>query len=239
MNNFALSLHAATTIFNAANVALVLGTVLVLAGTIAVVWTGGIKERYADERTSKNESDIADANQRAAEANERSVNATLDLTKANERIAELNKIAEDERLARVKIEQRLAPRTLTGENLVELSNALRSFAPEKIVVACSPDTEPEMLARLLVNALVAAGWIVSLQIGHDAARIVVGVLVEAKTEAGKSHTNAATALCNAIKASDVAVTGPIAWQANAMTGAFVGYGDSLPDAAIRLTVGTK
>lgn len=68
---FEMTLSRANTFYNIANAALVLGAMLVLLGTIVAIWTGGIKERFGDERLSNNETETARANESAAAARER------------------------------------------------------------------------------------------------------------------------------------------------------------------------
>ena len=84
---FDVPLDLANAIYSTANVILVIGVVLVTTGTIAAIWSGGIRDRFADEQVSQNKADAARANEGAA--------------KANERAAELEKEAEQARLARI------------------------------------------------------------------------------------------------------------------------------------------
>lgn len=52
MSIFNLSQAAADAIFGYANVAMMIGAAIVLIGTIGAIWSGGIRERYANERIS-------------------------------------------------------------------------------------------------------------------------------------------------------------------------------------------
>lgn len=78
---FNLSQTAADGMFGWSNVFLVIGAALVLVGTIGIVWSSGIREKYADERISKNEADTARANADAAQANAKAAEAELTLAK--------------------------------------------------------------------------------------------------------------------------------------------------------------
>src|ERR1700752_3885305 len=68
---FDISLPTANIIYTLSNVVLVLGALFVLLGTVGAFYSGGIRERFSDERISKNEADTATANARAAEADQR------------------------------------------------------------------------------------------------------------------------------------------------------------------------
>src|SRR5471032_2191246 len=83
-----LSQQVANTIFNVANIALITGAALVLAGTITAIWTSGIRERYADERISNNEAKTATANAQAELAKADAARANESAAVANERAAQ-------------------------------------------------------------------------------------------------------------------------------------------------------
>ena len=139
-----LSLQAANTLFGLSNVALILGAVLVLIGTIGVSWTTGIRDRYADERISGNEVRTALANEGAA--------------KANERANALAREAEQERLERMKLEAEIAPRRLTREQHEAIATALSRFAGcGANVTSYSLDAESAVLTKQVIEALRAAG----------------------------------------------------------------------------------
>ncbi len=106
-----LSQQAANEIFGWANGVLILGATLVLLGTIAAIWTGGIRERFADERISQNQADTATANAQAE-------NAKAEAARANESAAKANL-----ELARLK-----APRLLTAIQAEDLRKALMPYA---------------------------------------------------------------------------------------------------------------
>lgn len=68
LSMFNISLSLANSIYVVANIILVCGAVLALVGTIGVVWSGGIREKYADERIASNEAATARAKAEAAKA---------------------------------------------------------------------------------------------------------------------------------------------------------------------------
>jgi hypothetical protein len=115
-----LSLPTANALFGLSNIALIIGGVLVLIGTVGVFWTTGIRDRYAEERISSNEAQTAMANEGAA--------------KANERASELAKEAEHERLERLQLEAEIAPRRLTREQREAIATVLTRFAGRSVMV---------------------------------------------------------------------------------------------------------
>jgi hypothetical protein len=107
MSIFNLSLDSANALYGWSNAALIIGGVLVLLGTIGAFWSTAIRERYSDERISRNEAD-------AAKANEHSRALEVELAKTNERaakaelrVAEANRNAEDARRETAKHELEL------------------------------------------------------------------------------------------------------------------------------------
>lgn len=177
---FSLSLQAANEIFGLANTSLILGAVLVLAGTVGTIWTSAVRERYADERISNNETQTATANENAAKANERAAELTsqatalqLDLEREkNARLTLQERLAATQAEAAHANERALAAsqkatsvdirttdRHLTAEQRRILVDALKPFAGTKIDVAIQMgDRESLAFASELVSALRDAGW---------------------------------------------------------------------------------
>src|SRR5262245_58389039 len=129
-----ITLHTANVVFTVANIILVLGTVLVLAGTVGAIWSGSVKERFADERITTNEAQTAAAHADAERAK-------ADSAKANESTEILRRAnlalqgeVERERTARLKLEKRIAPRNLTNDQKSMLINSLIKFKGQKVSV---------------------------------------------------------------------------------------------------------
>jgi ribosomal protein L12E/L44/L45/RPP1/RPP2 len=182
---------------------------------------------------------VASAHAEAASARAEAATAQQQAVEANARAEEASQKAEEERRARVKIEQQLAPRSLSADQVVEIASRVAPFRGTEIQVVSSPDAEPARLAQAVLAAIRAAGWSVAYQSGHDSDRSVPNILVELRDGADRAAVNAANALVLALRSDGLAVAGPTAWQAKAMTGTFVAYGSPLPNAPIRLTIGTK
>lgn len=58
---FSISAQAADAIYSWSNILLVLGATLALVGTAGVFWSGGVREKFSDERISANEAETAKA----------------------------------------------------------------------------------------------------------------------------------------------------------------------------------
>lgn len=65
---FNITSQAADTIYTWSNVLLVFGATLALIGTAGVFWSGGVREKFADERISANEAETAKAKAETAQA---------------------------------------------------------------------------------------------------------------------------------------------------------------------------
>ena len=65
---FSISAQVADAIYTWSNMLLVLGATLALVGTAGVFWSGGVREKFADERISANEAETAKAKAETAKA---------------------------------------------------------------------------------------------------------------------------------------------------------------------------
>jgi Tfp pilus assembly protein PilX len=148
---FGLSLQSANTIYNIANATLVVGAVLVAVGTLTAIWTGGIRERYSDERISNNETETAQARATAAEANARAAEATLELAKFK------------------------APRELLDEQQARIAGNMSRFRGQHVSIGAVPATsETVALAYQILNALKLAN--VNIHFNEEAAQSQVGIV---------------------------------------------------------------
>jgi hypothetical protein len=155
---FDWSLHTANVVYGISNVALIvgaalalIGAALVFVGTFGAIRAGGIRDRYADERISNNETRTAVANERAAKANERAA----ELTRQS---AALQVDLERERTERLRLEAEIAPRRLTRAQHDAIATALGKFAGRTVIVTShSHDAESAILAKQTIEALEAAG----------------------------------------------------------------------------------
>jgi hypothetical protein len=147
-----LSLPAANLLSNIGNAALSGGAFLVLFGTWLAIWSGGQKERYADERISTNETQTATANAEAAKA----IRETEVIRKEN---LDLSIRLEQEYSARMKIETGLASRRVSGNKRKLLIDALKRISPKPriFVQRIVGDAEARAFGESLVAALSEAG----------------------------------------------------------------------------------
>ena len=158
MSIFDISQPFADALFGWSNVLLTLGAFLVFVGTIGVIWTGGVRERYADERVSRNEAETATAKANAATATENAANAnerTEVLRQSNLKVqSELDK----ERIERLRLEASIAPRRLSDHQRSSFIYALRSV-PQPLTIEFNVigDQEATLYGEAIVAALDAAG----------------------------------------------------------------------------------
>jgi len=145
---FDLSFDSANQLYGWSNIALIIGAVAVLAGTIGVIWATGVRDRYADQRISKNEADTALANAEVAKASAEAANAfertkivEMDLEKQRERAAK----AETDLLA---LKERLKPRHFMLAQRTRLVDVLsRGEKGEISIDFMAADAESEQFAR--------------------------------------------------------------------------------------------
>lgn len=165
MSIFNLSLPVANTLFNVSNVGAIVGALLVFVSAAGLFWTGGIRERYADERTERNEAETETAKATAATANERAATANQNAALANERTEELRQSnlqlqteLEKERTERLRLEASITPRILSERQRALLIAALQA-APQPITVEVSlvGDEEARNYGHSIVDALGSAG----------------------------------------------------------------------------------
>lgn len=153
MNLFNISQPLADDLFGWSNVFLIVGAFLVFFGTIGVVWTGGIRERYADERISKNEAETASAKSAAAVANESAASANERTEQLRQTNLEVQRQLERERAERLHLEASIAPRRVSDKQRLSLISALRVASPLQIHFIRLEDQEAFIYASAIVLAL--------------------------------------------------------------------------------------
>jgi len=183
---FDLSQEMADSVFGLSNIALTIGAALVLVGTAGAFWSGGIRDKYSDERITSNEAKTAQAVAEAAQANQR---------------------AEEERLARVKIEERLAPRSLTAAQEAGFQNKLSKFEGTSLDILIygggSEDALP--LAGMIAATLRAAGWNVRVWNTISPGRWYRGVGISTLAGTNQGAENAAGELMAALVTEGIGV----------------------------------
>ncbi len=130
-----MSLPTANLLYGISNTALAVGALLVLLGTLGAIWSGGVRDRYSDERIAYDEAQTASANERAAQAEQRAAEANLEL-------------------ARLK-----APRTLNAEQQSSVAAQVELFHGQKYCALLPPaGIDTESLWQSLDDTLTRAGW---------------------------------------------------------------------------------
>ena len=120
---FDISEPIASKVNAVANWVTIIGAALVLVGTIMVVWLGGIKEQYSNEKIQQNKTIAEVAGADAAKAN-------AEAEKAKEHAAFLSRKAEEAKLEQERLKAQLAWRRLSEEQSkilhTHLSNNLKA-----------------------------------------------------------------------------------------------------------------
>ncbi|MDE2311167.1 MAG: hypothetical protein KGL01_10140 [Betaproteobacteria bacterium] len=130
---FSITSQVADAIYSWSNVLLVLGATLALVGTAGVFWSGGVREKFADERISANEAETAKAKAETARA-----------------------MLEQERL-----KEQLAWREVTPEQAKILQSQLKILPMQITISWVSGDPEGSAFAQSLGNALLNSGLEIS------------------------------------------------------------------------------
>jgi multidrug efflux pump subunit AcrA (membrane-fusion protein) len=86
-----ISQSFADTVFKYSNLLLIVGTAIVLIATIGAIISSRIRERFSDERISKNEALTEKAKAQTALANESAAKANKGAAQSNLRTAEVEK----------------------------------------------------------------------------------------------------------------------------------------------------
>lgn len=138
-----LSESHANLAYNVSNIILILGAVLALLGTVGAIWSGSIRERYADERAQESEEKVANALSEAAKANERNTRLQIRL--------------EQERKERLELEEKVSPRRLSMIQQRELSERLRKKTWTEAEIIWHGGAESEGYAKDILSAFQEAG----------------------------------------------------------------------------------
>jgi hypothetical protein len=143
MKILALSLPHANFAYNLSNVILIVGAVLALVGTVGAIWSGSIRERYADTRAQESEEKVANALAEAAKANESNTRLQLKLEK--------------ERKERLELQRKVAPRELAPAQRTKLSNLLNGQDWQTAEVIWHGEGESEAYAKEIAAVFEEAG----------------------------------------------------------------------------------
>jgi hypothetical protein len=123
-----------------------IGGLLVTIGVLGEVFFSRLVVSTSEELQALADSDVSQANRKAAEALERAANAERDAAEAN--------------LARVKLEQRMSPRTLFGPGHEELKTVLASRADTTVDIVLFDHhvQETVLFAAQLISVFSEASW---------------------------------------------------------------------------------
>lgn len=200
---FDVSLPWASFWYDAFNVMLVVGALIVAIGTYGTIKMGAVKERFSDERISANEMETARANESASIAKEEAAKANNAAANANERAVK----------AALELAGFRAPRVLSKAQLLRITEETKSFADTRFVVGITAGSaESASLADQIVSALTAAKWDQArwdqFYFDSPAAGVVdvIGVVIQTHPERAKGLQDAVNALSNALQTANLSVS---------------------------------
>lgn len=215
---FDVSLPWANFWYDVFNVILFAGAFAVAVGTYGSIKMGAVKERFADERISQNESEtkraIADSDiakegtfksaERIAELQAESEKARADIAMANARAAEATKIAEQERSSRTKLETAMAWRSLSDEQLIRIETKIRGFAGQSVqFITYRDDPEPIQFMERIGLGVHNAGWSIVPAVSWLAFNVRLGITVEYSPSKSAQFRPAAEAFAAALRSENV------------------------------------
>jgi hypothetical protein len=134
-----ISAALADRLFVLSNIGLVVGATLALVGTIGTFWTGGIRDRYADERFRQADVRVAEANASAAAANERAAQSEKAAALAN--------------FETIKLRKQVSWRQLTEEQEKEIGERLQGSQIAVQITWVGSDAESGFFAESIRRAL--------------------------------------------------------------------------------------
>lgn len=167
-----LSSKAADELYAWSNLALVLGSVIVLIATLCIIFAGKARDHYSEVRLSTNETIVAKAAKESSLADARAAEATLRAAEANERsaklereTAELHKQAEEARAESARVNERIKKMQEHRRLTPEQRSALKAFLespkfrdnPIKLRVSAVSDAESQMYAMEFFDLFKACG----------------------------------------------------------------------------------
>lgn len=168
-----VSENLANSWFSIANIMLMIGALLALAGTIGTVWLSGVREKYADAKNLANIAATAKANAEAAKANERA--AHLEKEAADARL-EQQKLAKELQAARDRAEEahkiarqaeiKQRPRGFSSEQRAAFIDFMKDKPKGKVrVIAQSQSGDAPLFSQSLCSLLRDCGFDVTEVLG--------------------------------------------------------------------------
>lgn len=152
MPNLNISSETADTLFNAFNIALIVGAIIIAVATMGAIWTGKIRDHYSDLRISNNEMETARAGSDAAHANQAAAVANKAAAEASLHAAQVEK-------QNIELREKFANRRITAKQHAGLV-AILSKHPNSFNMEAMGDPESGMYAADILKTFTDAGWVV-------------------------------------------------------------------------------
>jgi len=196
-----ISSSLADRLFALSNVVLILGAAAVLIGTIGAIVLSGVREQFANERISANETATAQATAESDVARRDAAAATERAALAEQRAAEAN----------LEIVRLKTPRSISADEAGRIADKLKQFRNTPFVMTVFNDPEATDLLSQIDATLILAGWseipwnespIIYKRSDKPAVGLnsLTGLFVQADASRSVDLGLAATALADALKA---------------------------------------
>jgi hypothetical protein len=230
---FALSSQAADRLYGIANIALIVGALIVLVGTILAIWTSGVRERYADIRISNNEAETESARRDAAQAIERAASLEKDAQDVRKQVAQSNesaaiaqKDAEQSRLAQEELKAQVSWRTISAGVASQMIVSLSASPSEVHIGSIANDPESQFLAFQFSKIFSEAKWTVTTS-ARTYGGFFFGVSIPDATNTGVA------------KVREIFTNAGIAFVNTPIPAAPMFMGSAQPGTAVFIMVGSK
>ncbi|NTY40046.1 hypothetical protein [Burkholderia diffusa] len=166
---FNITQPVADALFSWANVLLVVGAVSALVGTIGVFWSGGIREKFADERIAANEAETAKANAEVAQARLEQERLKTQIAATEAETAKANAEVAQARLEQERLKAQMAWRRVSLAQARQLAIALKGKSIELWLTFVGADPESTVFREDINQALTAAGLKTKFFSGYERA----------------------------------------------------------------------
>ena len=170
MSIWEISLSLANKLYNTANVFLLIGTVLTAASTVIVLWTAGVRDKYASI-------EIAQAHASSEQAKGTAASAEAAAALAQQRTGELAVLAEQERLKSLRLQEQLAWRVLDQAQVNILSSILSTRKGSIHVYWISGDNESWYYAFQIASVFHKSGWETQMDAALISFSLAFGVVI--------------------------------------------------------------
>lgn len=158
MNVFDLSESAADTLYSVANIAVLLASIVGVAGAICLFWASGFRDKFASIRELGTQLRITELQSLASQADERAADANAVAAQANENTARLEKEAVILRQNHEALKQQVEPRDISNAMRLKFLELTKDAPKGRIRITYVTDGEAKFFALKIGALLNEAGY---------------------------------------------------------------------------------